>query len=78
MFNTKAEAGQSTDYDEVACAWLITRRPTKGTGTGRTIYEDKLERLPLQGKSELYIGGIFPITGSKYRAPELARGKGEE
>lgn len=76
MFNTKAEAGQPTDYDEVACSWLSTRRPTKGTGPGRTIYEDKLERLPLQGKPELYIGGIFPITGSKYRAPELARGKG--
>merc|ERR1719244_515962 len=37
----------------------------------KTRYQQKVENLPLQGKPELYIGGIFPITGNKYRAPEL-------
>ena len=32
-----------------------------------------MDNLPLQRKSELYIGGIFPITGTKYRAPQLVK-----
>ena len=30
----------------------------------------------VKAKTEIYIGGIFPNTGTKYVAPELAPGKG--
>ena len=76
-YNSKVKNEASTDYDEVACAWLNKEKhkeDTEGTETARTIYEHKVASLPLQGKPELYIGGIFPITGNKYRAPELAKG----
>ena len=43
-------------------------------GGNSTIYRDKMSNFPFQDKPELYIGGIFPITGSKYKAPELAKG----
>merc|ERR1719219_2343266 len=35
-------------------------------------YKDKLSKLQPSEKPQLYIGGIFPITGTKYKAPELA------
>ena len=58
------------DYHGVACSWLQT--PTDGGKS--SIYRDILANFPFQDKPELYIGGIFPITGSKYKAPELAKG----
>merc|ERR1712155_198406 len=68
-YNNHLEAGGSPlDYHGVACSWLQTE--TKD-GTS-TIYEDIMANFPFQDKPELYIGGIFPITGSKYKAPELA------
>ena len=70
-YNTHLESGGSpVDYHGVACSWLQT--PTAGGNS--TIYRDKMSNFPFQDKPELYIGGIFPITGSKYKAPELARG----
>ena len=36
--------------------------------------QDKLSKLQPSEKPQLYIGGIFPITGTKYKAPELAAG----
>ena len=69
-YNTHLESGGSPgDYQDVACSWLQT--PTAGDST---IYRDKMSNFPFQDKPELYIGGIFPITGSKYKAPELAKG----
>jgi len=35
-------------------------------------FQDKLSKLQPPEKPQLYIGGIFPITGTKYKAPELA------
>ena len=37
-------------------------------------HQDKLSKLQPSEKPQLYIGGIFPITGTKYKAPELAAG----
>jgi hypothetical protein len=70
-YNSRHAEGD-TDYDGIACDWLQQNKTA--TKKSKTIYEDKLENLPLKGKHELYIGGIFPITGKKYRAPELAQG----
>ena len=70
-YNAHMEAGGSpVDYHGVACSWLQT--PTDGGKS--SIYRDILANFPFQDKPELYIGGIFPITGSKYKAPELAKG----
>ena len=76
-FNKKAVSGKNINYDDVACTWLNIEKskPSKdGRTTTKTIYQHKIDNLPLQGKPELYIGGIFPITGNKYKAPELAKG----
>ena len=60
---------ESSRYHDVACRWL-----SKVEFESKTIYEVKAAEFPLHAKPELYIGGIFPMTGAKYRAPELARG----
>ena len=60
------------DFEAVACEWLHSSAP--GTVNNKTIYDEKKQNFPFQDKPELYIGGIFPITGQKYRAPELAKG----
>ena len=65
-----AGRGAPDDYDAVACTWLHTQTD----GGNSTIFRDKMSNFPFQDKPELYIGGIFPITGSKYKAPELAKG----
>ena len=68
--------GGAEDYEAAACEWLRSAAPDPGSGPAtRTIYEEKKLNFPYQDKPELYIGGIFPITGQKYRAPELAKGK---
>ena len=59
------------DYDHVACLWLNKQTPDGS----RTIYDEKRTNFPFQDKPELYIGGIFPMSGNKYQAPELARGE---
>ena len=59
----------NVDFEVAACEWLKTEDGEK------TIYEKKMLNFPFQDKPELYIGGIFPITGNKYKAPELAKGK---
>ena len=68
---------ETANYEEIACTWLHKIKSMKlnnGTLITKTVYEERMETLPQQGKPELYIGGIFPITGNKYRAPELATG----
>ena len=77
-YNDISGGGEEVNYDEIACAWLNKERmvTTKdGMMINKTRYQQKVENLPLQGKPELYIGGIFPMTGNKYKAPELAKGK---
>lgn len=56
---------------DVACTWL--NRQATGSRTGFKNYE----RWSMIGKSKqkLRIGGIFPIRGNKYAAPELLPGE---
>jgi len=75
-FNKETDSDEPFDYDEIACTWLNLEKTNvrkDGRRTTKTIYRQKIDNLPLQGKPELYIGGIFPITGNKYKAPELAK-----
>merc|ERR1719308_397635 len=75
-FNTISGGVEEDNYDEIACAWLNKERMVstkEGRMIKKTRYQQMVENLPLQGKPELYIGGIFPITGNKYKAPELAK-----
>ena len=62
-----------TDYENIACEWLS--KDISEDGVEGKVFEKKLENIPLKEKHELYIGGIFPIMGKRYRAPELAQGK---
>ena len=78
-YNTEHIGDQSnndnsdTDYENIACEWLS--KDSSEDGVEGTVFEKKLENIPLKEKHELYIGGIFPIMGKRYRAPELAQGK---
>ena len=51
---------------EVACVWLKSE--------GRNWLSRKMDLMKLQEKPKLYIGGIFPLSGTKYIAPVLADG----
>ena len=62
-----------TDYENIVCKWLS--KDISEDGVEGKVFEKKLENIPLKEKHELYIGGIFPIMGKRYRAPELAQGK---
>jgi hypothetical protein len=61
---------EEADYEGEVCQWL--RQELAPGGLMR--YQDKLSKLQPSEKPPLYIGGIFPITGTKYKAPELAAG----
>ena len=71
-YNRRLDSSPQVDFETVACEWLHSSAP--GTEDNKTIYDEKMINFPFQDKPELYIGGIFPITGQKYRAPELAKG----
>ena len=71
-YNRRLSSSPGVDFEDVACEWLHS--PAPGTLNNKTIYDEKKQNFPFQDKPELYIGGIFPITGQKYRAPELAKG----
>ena len=71
--NQSNNDNNDTEYENIACKWLSQDIPEDGV-EGK-VFEKKLENIPLKEKHELYIGGIFPIMGRRYRAPELAQGK---
>ena len=59
---------------DVACAWLKNQTITV-SGKGRSSWLDKQRSLlKVQDKPKLYIGGIFPLSGRKYKSPLLAEG----
>ena len=55
---------------EVACTWL-KREAWSGAGMN---YEQWIHNVG-SSKQKLRIGGIFPITGEKFSAPELLPGE---
>ena len=60
---------------EVACAWLKLKENTITSDNKKNWLSHKKHLLQLQGKPKLYIGGIFPLSGTKYKAPMLADGQ---
>ena len=57
---------------ELACEWLSHPVPL-GPGENTTWYNTWRGHI-FKEKRKLYIGGIFPMSGTKYVAPELAIG----
>ena len=57
---------------ELACEWLHHPVPL-GPGVNTTWYNTWRGHI-FKEKRKLYIGGIFPMSGTKYVAPELAIG----
>ena len=67
--------GNKEDIErEVACDWLKSQN-TNERGEGRNSWLDQQRKLlKVQEKPKLYIGGIFPLSGRKYKSPLLAEG----
>ena len=57
---------------ELACSWL--HHPVGEEGGGWSSWYSAWSGHIPQHKRKLYIGGIFPMSGTKYVAPELALG----
>ena len=59
-------------FQEVSCTWL-----NRETLVGEKTLIKNYKRWSIVGKSKpkLRIGGIFPLNGSKFNAPELLPGK---
>jgi hypothetical protein len=59
---------------EVACTWLKIQESNVTGEKQRSWLERQRNLMKLQQKPKLYIGGIFPLSGTKYKAPVLAEG----
>ena len=60
---------------EVACAWLRDQNRNDIGETDQNWLDRMRNQMKLQHKPKLYIGGIFPLSGTKYKAPVLAEGQ---
>ena len=58
---------------EAACAWL--KQEFNAVGNGKPLYNYQRWYMLGEEKQKLTIGGIFPITGDKFNAPELLPGE---
>ena len=58
---------------EAACAWL--KQEFNAVGNGKPLYNYQRWYMLGEEKQKLIIGGIFPITGAKFNAPELLPGE---
>ena len=70
-----AKAKRSKDNDAVraaACAWLKREFNTVGN---KSIHNYQRWYRLGQEKQKLLIGGIFPLNGEKFKAPELLPGE---
>ena len=79
LYDSKSKDSESendTDVEtEVACAWLKSNGSRVAKKIHQSWFEEKRHLMQLQQKPRLYIGGIFPLSGTKYKAPVLADGK---
>ena len=73
FYNSKTEKHPSLTTEQIACKWLKHKVP--GKSGNMTYWYNKWHGHIKRRKKKLYIGGIFPISGTKYIAPELAIGK---
>ena len=73
FYNDQVEENNLLSTEQIACKWLKHKVPqNKG---GMTDWYNQWHGNIKIKKRKLHIGGIFPITGNKYIAPELAIGK---
>ena len=63
---------QHGSLTSLACAWL--HHPVEGPDGETSEWYDGWSGHIYTEKRKLYIGGIFPMSGNKYVAPELAIG----
>ena len=73
FYNHKAAKHPSLTTEQIACKWLKHKVP--GKRGNMTAWYNRWHGHIKTRKKKLHIGGIFPITGTKYIAPELAIGK---
>jgi len=76
-YNTMMNMNTSTEnsLEDVACAWLKHNHTSHlydhNTKQRHARQQAWYNNFPIRIKNQLYIGGIFPVTGSKFTAPEL-------
>ncbi|XP_023326697.1 uncharacterized protein LOC111700109 isoform X2 [Eurytemora carolleeae] len=72
MYNEMKIENPDVPIRDIACKWLL--HDTKRTDKGREIISPWFQKYSskIDNKGILYIGGIFPISGKRYQAPELA------
>ena len=75
LYNEEIEKHSSLTTRQIACKWLKHRVPDKSKKNGTNSWYNTWHGHIKKKKKKLYIGGIFPISGTKYVAPELAIGK---
>ena len=68
-------ANDSDIETKVACAWLKSEDSTVTGNKHKNWFDHKRHLMQLKQKPKLYIGGIFPLSGRKYKAPVLADGQ---
>ena len=79
-YNTMMKMNTSTEnsLEDVACAWLKHNHTSHlydhNTKQRHARQQAWYNNFPIRIKNQLYIGGIFPVTGSKFTAPELGPG----
>ena len=76
--NIMDNSNTTTIYD-VACEWLKHNHTSQVydpmTKQRQARKQPWYKNFPVRIKNQLYIGGIFPVSGSKFTAPELGPGK---
>lgn len=60
---------------QTACTWLLQEAAPRPNGRGQKNYDRWWNAR--KSKMELVIGGIFPLSGSKFVAKELIPGESE-
>jgi len=75
LYNNMSKTNNFTTMDQIACRWLRHNHtshlydPLTNQKKART--QAWYKNFPVKIRNQLYIGGIFPISGSKFTAPEL-------
>ena len=74
-YNAKAltsnpDTSEETLLRQTACSWLLSEARSRPNGRGAKKNYERW-RSARKSKMDLVIGGIFPLTGSKFVAREL-------
>ena len=78
LYNHMVAMEKSTNLEKIACEWLKHNHTSHlydpFTKHRQARSQAWYKNFPVKIKNQLYIGGIFPISGSKFTAPELGPG----